>query len=152
MGVKSPSTVMGRANSMLSFLRWHTVNLPSEPFLPLRESHAWEYVSFLSSSKAPASRASAFIQSCRFAHFVLGMRGADEIFNSGRIVGLSDIQLSQKDVTKQARPLTVFEVQQLHNIASSPDRHLKDKVIASHLLLMTYTADADIVTRCRLRM
>ena len=84
MGVKSPSTVMGRANSMLSFLRWHTVNLPAEPFLPLRESHAWEYVSFLSSSKAPASRASAFIQSCRFAHFVLGMRGADEIFKSGK--------------------------------------------------------------------
>ena len=138
MGVKSPSTVVGRANSMLSFLRWHTVNLPAEPFLPLRESHAWEYVSFLSSSKAPASRAAAFIQSCRFAHFVLGIKGADRIFNSGRVVGLSNIQLSQKDVTKQARPLTVFEMQQLHNIASSSDRHLKDKVIASHLLLMAY--------------
>ena len=138
MGVKSPSTVMGRANSMLSFLRWHTVNLPTESFLPLRENHAWEHVSFLSSTKAPASRASAFIQSCRFAHFVLGIRGADEVFHSGRIVGLSDIQLSQKDVTKQARPLTVHEMQQLHNIASSSDRHLKDKVIASHLLLMAY--------------
>ncbi len=138
MGVKSPSTVTGRANAMLSYLRWHTIEFPAEKFLPLSESHTWEYVSFLHKSGAPASRASAFVQSCRFAHFVLGIRGADDIFNSGRIVGLSDIQLADKAVTKQARPLTVFEMQQLHNIASSSDRHLKDKVIASHLLLMAY--------------
>ncbi len=138
MGVKSPSTVTGRANAMLSYLRWHTIHFPADKFLPLSENHAWEYVSFLQKSGAPASRASAFIQSCRFAHFVLGIRGADDIFHSGRIVGLSDIQLAGKAVTKQARPLTVFEMQQLHNIASSPDKHLKDKVIASHLLLMAY--------------
>ena len=138
MGVKSPSTVTGRANAMLSFMRWHVINLPADSFLPLSENHAWEYVTFLQKSGAPASRASAFVQSCCFAHFVLGVRGAIDIFSSGRITGLSDIQLAGKAVTKQARPLTVFEMQRLHNIASSADRHLKDKVIASHLLLMAY--------------
>ena len=138
MGVKSPSTVMGRANYASVFEMAH--GEPSSRTIPAssRKPRVGVCIFSKSSSKAPASRASAFIQSCRFAHFVLGMRGADEIFNSGRIVGLSDIQLSQKDVTKQARLLTVFEMQQLHNIASSPDRHLKDKVIASHLLLMAY--------------
>ena len=76
MGVKSPSTVTGRANAMLSFMRWHVINLPADSFLPLSENHAWEYVTFLQKSGAPASRASAFVQSCRFAHFVLGVRGA----------------------------------------------------------------------------
>ena len=138
MGVKSPSTVTGRANAMLSYLRWHTIHFPADKFLPMKEHHAWEYVSFLQKSGAPASRASAFIQSCRFAYFVLGIEGADEIFSSRRLVGLSDIQLAGKATTKQARPLTVFEMQQLHNIASSAEKHLKDRVIASHLLLMAY--------------
>ena len=120
MGVKSPSTVMGRANYAFVFEMAH--GEPSSRTIPAssRKPRVGVCIFSKSSSKAPASRASAFIQSCRFAHFVLGMRGADEIFNSGRIVGLSDIQLSQKDVTKQARPLTVFEMQQLHNIASKP--------------------------------
>lgn len=138
MGVKSPSTVVGRSNAMLSFLRWHTVSYPAEPFLPLSELRAWEYVSFLHRSGAPASRASAFIQSCRFAHFVLGVNGAPDIFGSGRIVGLSDIQLANKATAKQARPLSVFEMQQLHNISADQSRHLKDRVIASHLLMMAY--------------
>lgn len=60
------------------------------------------------------------------------------MFGSGRIVGLSDIQLACKASTKQARPLSVFEMQQLHNISSDQNRHLKDRVIASHLLLMAY--------------
>lgn len=48
----------------------------------------------------------------------MGVEGALDIFSSGRIVGLSDIQLAGKAVTKQARPLTVFEMQQLHNISA----------------------------------
>ena len=138
MGVKSPSTVVGRANAMLAFLRWHTIQCSPEKFLPIQESRAWDYVAFLQRSEAPASRASAFVQSCRFAHFVLGVAGAEEVFNSGRIVGLSSIQLAGKAVAKQARPLTVFEMQQLHNISADASRHVKDRVIASHLLLMAY--------------
>ncbi len=138
MGVKSPNTVLSRANAMLAFMRWHCIEFPSEPLLPLREEHAWRYVSFLSESHAPPSRATSFIQACRFSHHILGFRGAIEVVNSRRITGLSEIQLADKQPAKQARPLTVYEMQQLHKISGDPARHVKDRVLASHLLLMAY--------------
>lgn len=61
MGVKSPSTVVGRANAMLSFLRWHTVNYPSEPFLPLSELHAWAGVRFFPAKIKSSSKQSVSI-------------------------------------------------------------------------------------------
>ena len=38
MGVNSPSAAVGRANAMLAFLRWRTINCSPESFLPLQES------------------------------------------------------------------------------------------------------------------
>ena len=52
--------------------------------------------------------------------------------------GLADIQLSGKREAKQARPLTVKEAQDLHRVASCSTRHLVDRIVASHLLLMMY--------------
>ena len=138
MGVKSPNTVLSRANAMLAYMRWHTIERPTEDFIPMQEQHAWEYVSFLAMSGAPASRAQSFVQSCRFAHHILGIEGASSIIDSRRIIGTSEIQLSLKETAKQARPLTVYELQRLHQMAADPGRHIKDRVLVSHLLLMTY--------------
>lgn len=138
MGVKSPNTVLSRANAMLAYMRWHSLELTSEPLLPLQEEHAWRYVSHLSNIHAPPSRATSFVQACRFAHHILGFRGALDVVTSRRITGLSEIQLAEKEPAKQARPLTVCELQQLHRIAGEPFRHVKDRVLASHLLLMAY--------------
>ena len=52
--------------------------------------------------------------------------------------GLADIQLSGKREATRARPLSVKEVQDLHRVASCGARHLVDRVVASHLLLMAY--------------
>ena len=57
MGVKLPSTVLSRANSMLAFTRWHTLGPPNDEMLPLREEAAWQYVSHLKESQASPSRA-----------------------------------------------------------------------------------------------
>lgn len=138
MGVKSPNTVLGRANAMLAYMRWHSLSLPQEQLLPMKEEHAWQYVSHLNDTHAPPSRATSFVQACRFAHHVLGFRGAMEVVSSRRIIGLSEIQLADKEPAKQARPLTVWELQQLHRIAGDAVRHVKDRVLASHLLLMAY--------------
>lgn len=138
MGVKSPNTVLSRANAMLAYMRWHSLEFTSEPFLPMSEEHAWRYISHLGNIHAPPSRATSFVQACRFAHHILGFRGASDVVSSRRITGLSEIQLADKEPAKQARPLTVWELQQLHRIAGDATRHVKDRVLASHLLLMTY--------------
>ena len=59
------------------------------------------------------------------------------------------MQLANKDVAKQARPLTVFEMQQLRNISADSNRHIKDRVMVSHLLLMAHIAGAGTATHCR---
>ena len=138
MGVKSPSTVLSRANSMLAFMRWHTLGPPNDEMLPLKEEAAWQYVSHLKESSASASKASSFVQACRFCHYVLGVEGALQVVSSRRVCGLADIQLSGKREAKQARPLTVKEAQDLHRVASCSTRHLVDRIVASHLLLMMY--------------
>ena len=43
IGVKSPNTVLKRANSILMYYRWHAVH-GNDPFLPFSESDTWAYV------------------------------------------------------------------------------------------------------------
>ena len=138
MGVKSPSTVLSRANSMLAFMRWHTLGPANDEMLPLKEEAAWQYVSHLKESQASASKASSFVQACRFCHYVLGVEGALQVVSSRRVCRLADIQLSGEREAKQARPLSVKEAQDLHRVASCSTRHLVDRIVASHLLLMMY--------------
>ena len=138
MGVKSPSTVLSCANSMLAFIRWRTLDFSNEELLPLREEAAWQYVSFLKASGPSASKATSFVQACRFCHYVLGVEGSLQVVSSRRVCGLADVQLSGKREAKQARPLSVKEVQDLHRVASCSACHLVDRVVASHLLLMAY--------------
>ena len=134
MGVKSPSTVLSRANSILAFMRWHTLGPPNDNMLPLREEAAWQYVSHLKESGASASKATSFVQACRFCHYVLGVEGALQVVSGRRVCGLADIQLSGKREAKH----TVKEAQDLHRVASCGTRHLVDRIGASHLLLMMY--------------
>ncbi len=105
--------------------------------LPLREEAAWQYVSHLKESGASASKATSFVQACRFCHYVLGVEGALQVVSSRRVCGLADIQLSGKREAKQGRPLTV-KAQDIHRVASCGTRHLVDRIVASHLLLMMY--------------
>ena len=122
----------------MAFMRWHTLGPPNDEMLPLKEEAAWQYVSHLKESHASASKASSFVQACRFCHYVLGVEGALQVVSSRRVCGLADIQLSGKREAKQARPLTVKEAQDLHRVASCSTRHLVDRIVASHLLLMMY--------------
>ena len=138
MGVKSPSTVLSRANSMLAFMRWHTLEPPNDEMPPLKEEAAWQYVSHLKELQASASKAFSFVQACRFCHYVLGVEGALQVVSSRRVCGLADIQLSGKREAKQDRPLTVKEAQDLRRVASCSTRHLVNRIVASHLLLMMY--------------
>ena len=137
LGVKSPSTALKRANSVLSYHRWHSTTYENCP-IPFVENCCWMYLKHLKEIEAPASRAISFVQAARFCHFIFQVSGADSVINSRRIVGLADIQLSLKASTRQARPLSVEEVSKLHRIASSSETPLIDRVVASHFLLMVY--------------
>ena len=71
MGVKSPNTVLKRANALLLYYRWNSVN-GYFPMVPFNEEDIWRYVQEQTGRSSSASRSQSLIQGLRFAHFVMG--------------------------------------------------------------------------------
>ena len=137
MGVKSPNTVMKRANAIMMYYRWHAVSCTT-PFLPFREPDLWRYVLAQQSEQSSTSRSQSLVQALRFCHYVLGFDCALQCANSRRIVGQSHIQLSLRAPSEQARALTVDEMKKLHAIADGTTHSDVDRCIASNILLGVY--------------
>ena len=138
IGTRSPGTIIKRMNALLHFFRWFSVNFDGD-CLPFQEAHVWTYVRYLQDSSAAPTKAMSFIQSLRFAHYVLGVQGAEQCVQSRRLQGSAELQLALKKPTRQARPLTVDEVRRLHKATLDNSLDLQERVLAIHLLLMLYT-------------
>ena len=85
IGLRSPQTVLKRANAILSFLRWAD---KEELETPVAEEAVWDYFSLLKKEGSPPSRASALLSAFRFVNYVLGVDLKD-ILCSRRVCGLS---------------------------------------------------------------
>eukprot|EP00435_Cladocopium_sp_Y103_P054228 s873_g17.t1 len=137
MGVKSPNTILKRANALMLYYRWNAVD-GSAPMLPFSETDIWRYVLEHPKVSGSASRSQSLLQALRFAHYVMGFDNALTCASSKRILGQAQIQLSGRSHTKQARPLTVEEVKLLHSIADGVSQPKIDRCIASNILLLLY--------------
>ena len=93
VGVKSPATLVKRANSLLAFLRWCAkTNVTDEN--PFHERIIWQYLSFLKESGAPPTKGASAMSAFRFAFYVLGFDSLKVAVESRRLVGISDIMLA----------------------------------------------------------
>ena len=137
VGVKSPATIVKRANSLLAFIRWcHWTGKDADNFF--QESFIWEYFQYLKSSSAPASKADSMMSALRFAFYVLGFECLSCAVASRRLVGASDLMLAGKRLLRQALVLSVPQVKRLHSILADSERHLMDRVLAVHILFALY--------------
>ena len=134
LGTKSPFTVIKRANSLLSFLRWFAKQ-GLDCANPFSEEHVWAYFQYL---RAPATRAAACLSAFRFASHVLGFESLEEVIASRRILGLSEKLYSGKRLLRQALPLTVSQMQRLHGILQDENRNVIDRCAAAYFLIATY--------------
>ena len=109
VGVKSPATLIKRANALLSFLRWvdKSCQLVENAF---EESTVWKYLCHLKESQAPATRGATMMSALRFARFVLGFDSLETVISSRRLLGLCDIMLASKRLLRQSMVLTVTQV------------------------------------------
>ena len=89
MGLKSPSTVVKRANSLVSFIRW-CLKAGIVDVNPFTEANAWAYFCDLKKNAAPATRAASCMSAFRFALHVLGFESLSHVTTSRRLIGLSD--------------------------------------------------------------
>ena len=137
VGVRSPATLVKRANSLLSFLRWvaHACDDGADPFC---EGVLWQFFTFLKDTSAPATRADSTLSAMRFAHFVLGFDGLATAVTSRRLVGISEIMLSGKRLLKQATVLTVAQVLGLHSALKNRNLHVMDRAVVGYILFSLY--------------
>lgn len=137
VGLRSPCTVVKRANSLLSFLRWCAKrgHVDANPFV---EHIVWEYFCELKSSKAPATRAVSCLSAFRFAQHILGFESLSHVTASRRLSGLSEQLHAKKRMLKQALPLTVAQVKRLRDVAYDQGRNIVDRGAAVYFLLAIY--------------
>ena len=137
VGVKSPATLVKRANSMLAFLRWCDLTGRCESNC-FQEHVLWDYFRCLKDSGAAASKADSMMSAVRFAVFVLGFDCLRRAVNSRRLIGASELMLTGKRLLRQALVLTSAQIIRLHNNLVDTDRHLMDRVLVAHLLFALY--------------
>ena len=147
VGLRSPHTVLKRANAILAFLRWADKEDTVEP---LSEGSVWAFFSWLKREGAPPSRAASLMSAFRFINFVLGV-SLQDLLHSRRLCGLS-IQLGvQKTSASRARPLTVDEIKYLHKVLEDSKNPIGTGQ-SLDIYFYHYTLERGIVIFFKLRM
>ena len=141
LGVRSPHTVTKRADSLLSYFRWHSKSFPNAP-LSFSEEVVWGYFKSLRDSGAPPTKMSSCMSAFRFAKHILGLSGLDDTVRSRRLCGIAEISLSGKRLLRQAKVLTVEQVLKLHKLLIDSSLCVMDRVLVAYLLFALYA-------RCR---
>ena len=137
LGVKSPATLIKRANALLAVMRW-CARVGKTDANPFQEHVVWEYFQHLKSTGAPATKADTMMSSLRFAFHILGFSCLSGALTSRRLVGACEIMLSGKRLLKQALVLTVQQVIALHVILEDVSRHIVDRALVAYLLFALY--------------
>ena len=135
LGVKSPLTIVKRANSILSLIKWQAENCSSDEH-PWHEKRLWKYFEHLKQEGA-ATTGSSLLSALRFMKHVFGF-SIDAAISSKRLKGLSDQMMSRKSTLRQASVLTVNQVVELHRMMTDDSMHPYDRLFCSYILLALY--------------
>ena len=137
LGIRSPATLVKRANSLLSYLRWFS-KLGSGFGNPFTEAFIWDYLQHLKDVGAPATKGDSAMSAFRFAFHILGIESLGQALNSRRLIGTCEIMLAGKRLLKQAMVLTVAQVKGLHAALINKGLHEMDRAIVAYILFALY--------------
>jgi hypothetical protein len=137
LGTRAPSTLVKRANSLLSFLRWFDRTGMTD-VVPFSETCIWRYLQQLKDEDAPCTKGSSALSAFRFAHHILGFEDLGPALVSRRLVGICELMLSKKRLLKQARVLTVAQVKGLHKSLRDVNLHVMDRAVVAYILFAIY--------------
>ena len=117
---------------MVKFLKWYRgARFALCPF-PLHEGDVEEYLAYMKVSGVKPSGLSGFIEAIRFCEHVVGIAGAANCISvrAARQIEISDMNRSEK---KQARILTVAEVENLEKLLMDGTEELVDRFAAGSM-------------------
>ena len=136
MGVRSSSTAITRANSVLKFLKFVLEEFPNIQN-PFQEELMWKYFHFLKVSGG-ATTASTTLSAFRYAKHIMGFYNLDGVLNSRRLKGYSELLYSGKRKLQQALTLTVQQVKSLHTKLEDSEADCFDRAAAGFMLTAVY--------------
>ena len=137
LGVKSPNTVMKRVYAVKSYNSWLARRF-AKVWIPVEEQMVWLYFKSLKEEKAPATKATSFLEALRFCHFVFKVDGCEMVLDSLRVRGLASQLYTTKRPWRPADALSVSDVVFLHKAMADERRSIIDRVFVGHLLHMIY--------------
>ncbi|CAK8999918.1 unnamed protein product [Durusdinium trenchii] len=141
-GTKSPNTLLKRASSLKRFFKWHSGHCRErdvhiEP-IPLVEEDVWKYFHYLRADRVAEGRGyttpGSFLETVRFTKFTVGLKGSEDVLESGRLIGFAALERREKGPTRQAPPMEVEHLRRLHDILAS-DANLTDRLGAGTFLV-----------------
>ena len=144
-GTKSPNTLLKRASSLKRFFKWHSGHCRErdvhiEP-IPLVEEDVWKYFHYLRADRVAEGRGyttpGSFLETVRFTKFTVGLKGSEDVLESGRLIGFAALERREKGPTRQAPPMEVEHLRRLHDILAS-DANLTDRLGAGTFLVCIY--------------
>ena len=137
VGIKSPYTLLKRANALLEHVRWVDKNLPAlERSAIFGEEAVWSRLQHLKANPGAPSKGSNLLSAVRFLHHVIGVRIEDTV-SSRRIRGITQQLESGRRWVRQAEVLTVVQVKRLHSLLESLDG-VFERAACAYLLIALY--------------
>ena len=137
IGIRSRTTAITRANSLLKFLRWRA-ECSDNDGKPFEEQEAWQYLRELRETGSAPTKGSSFLSACAYAFHVFGFNDLESICSSKRLRGLADLMHAVKAPLKQALVLTVRQVLMLHELLEATECNVVDRAVAAYLLIALY--------------
>ena len=140
-GNKSPNTIVRRGMSVLAFIKWYRTQYFAMCPFPTTAAVIEEYVLELRRSQRPVSAIRSFLESTNFCQFYLKMSFVEDhkemiTAKVKRIVEVSDEMKPEK---KQARVLTVREVEFLETCLADERIDRTDRVACGCMLFCLYS-------------
>ena len=131
---KATGTLHARAGALLRLVAWcHKSGLV--PF-PLREETVYQFMQS-STGTAPTFLRSLLV-SFRFAHFVLGLTGADDVVTSQRVIGCAKLAYMQKRKLVQKEPLTVAMVAAMETYVCNYSQPARERFVIGCFLICAF--------------
>ena len=136
LAVKATSTLHSRANALMRYVAWASGK--TAIVFPAAEPLVYAYFDDAKDKAAPTSLKSV-LSAFAFAKYVVGLKGVDEILESGRVRGLAARLFLQKRKLLQRNPLKVEHVALLERICCGLEgRSLQDRMAAGFFLFLVH--------------
>ena len=113
LGRRAVSTLRSRSSSLMAFARWKKSLSEDATIFPISEEEAYRYVVELRQLNAPRTRASRFLESLNFAHYMIGADVGASL-RSSRLKGAVAVPMV---VPKKKTPLTAKQISAMETLA-----------------------------------